>query len=496
MNFKTILAGVYGFLGVSAFGKDAEGKSLLSKDQETLLEEKYGKKFLESFKEDLKKLEADGSSAESTVTEEVKADLEKEKEKGAKELKQAQERIANLEKENKQYEAQIELLGRNAAEDKGVVVDNANGSAMNRKFKPDMSLGFNQHINSVLNGKGAVVSGNDTIDTEQLHKEFGRYVSSEKFEIFKSLVGTTDSLQYMQTMITDKFEVRATHSHITSVLQSFIPKWTPKGKSAFTPLTIKQYPMKINVEIVPAEVIDECIGYLYDESLDPADMPIVKYIIEQLVKPKLDEEREYAFALGRHKDPTANADGGYTASEANDVCDGYLTQLCDIKRGGNTQGVNFLLDGKTLGTGAQLVTDIEKAVDEVKVNYKNKKMFIHCDPDIVLNYSRAYRDKYPNSKNQDGEKITVDYTNCVFGPIEGMRGTGAFFITPKENFRHLMSREPRDQKLRMQTADYTAKVFGEWREGVGFWLAEAIFAYIPDSLLNKLSPAGEQPSGL
>jgi hypothetical protein len=52
--------------------------------------------------------------------------------------------------------------------------------------------------------------------------------------------------------------------------------------------------------------------------------------------------------------------------------------------------VNFLFDGKTLGTGSQLVTDIETIVDSVSKNYKKKKMFIHCDPDLVLKYSRAY----------------------------------------------------------------------------------------------------------
>jgi predicted flavoprotein YhiN len=77
-----------------------------------------------------------------------------------------------------------------------------------------------------------------------------------------------------------------------------------------------------------------------------------------------------------------------------------------------------------------------------------------------------------------------------------MRGTGAFFITPKENFRHLMSRNPRDQKLRMATQDYTAKIYGEWREGVGFWLAEAIFAYIPDELLDELAPESGDNQGL
>lgn len=492
--FEKVLVAVYGFLGISALAKNEEGKSILTAEQKTKLEKKYGSKFVNSFEEDLAEYEKVGSADDTANNKELNAKLKLENEKMAKELKEAKERNEKLEAEKKEFESKIEKMGKDPVDDNGEEVPEGGGSNMN-KFKPDMKLGFNKHIADRHAGKSSVYEGDTTIETDELKQEFGRYIAAEKVEIFRSLLGNTDSLQYMTTMITDKFKVRATHAHITSVLQSFVPKWTPKGKTKFTPLDIEQFPMKINVEIVPSDVIDEVLGYMYDENLDPQDMPIVKYIIENLVKPTLDEERETAFAVGRYVEPAPGADGEFKAGEANAVCNGYLTQLCDIKRGGNAQGVNFLFDGKTLGTGSQLVTDIETIVDSVSKHYKKKKMFIHCDPDIVLKYSRAYRDKYPNTKNQDGEKVTVDYTNLTFGPVEGMRGTGAFIITPKENFRHLMSRDPRNQKLRMATQDYTAKVYGEWREGVGFWLAEAIFAYIPDELLNKLSPAGSAPAG-
>lgn len=485
--FEKVLATVFSLFSISSFAKGKDGKSLMSEEQEKKLEGKWGKKFLEEFKKELSEYENEGKSAEDAITENLKAEMSADKEKNEKELKETKERIKALEEEKKNFVAKIEMLGKSSTEDGGTNVEGGDG--VKKVFKPDMKLEFNKHIDAVLNGRvSASYGGNDTIDTADLQKEFGRYISSEKMEIFRSLLGTTDSLQYMTTMITDKFKVRASQAHITSVLQSFVPKWTPKGKTKFTPLDIEQFPMKINVEIIPSDVIDEVIGYMYDESLDPADMPIVKYVIEMLVKPILDEERETAFAIGRFTQPTPNVDGVYSANGATQVCNGYLTQLCDVKKNGNVEGVNFIFDGKALGEGDTLVANFETAVDEVSKNYKNKKMFIHCDPDLVLKYSRAYRNKYPNTKNQDGEKVTVDYTNCTFGPIEGMRGTGAFFITPKENFRHLMSRNPQQQKLRMTSEDYAAKIYGEWREGVGFWIAEAIFAYIPAALVTQLSP--------
>ena len=52
-----------------------------------------------------------------------------------------------------------------------------------------------------------------------------------------------------------------------------------------------------------------------------------------------------------------------------------------------------------------------------------------------------------------------------------------------------MSRNPQNVGLRMTTDDYTAKVLGEWREGVGFWIKEAIFAYLPTALVEELAPS-------
>jgi hypothetical protein len=486
--FETVLASVLNFFGISTFAKNTEGKSALTDEQKTKLTQKWGEKFVTEFEKDLIAYETDGKKADGEATKEAMKKLEQDKVKLAGELKTAQDKLVALETEEKKLKAIIAKLEGEETPDSGKKIEGEE-KKMGKAYKPDMTLRHNKYIETMAMGKPSASFDGESINTAELQAEFGKYVE-QTTEIFRSLLGTTDSLKYMTTMITDKFEIKASHAHISSVLQSFTPQWTAKGNAKFTPLVIKQYPMKINVEIIPSDVMDEVIGYLYDENLDPKDMPIVKYIVEKLVRPKLDEERETAFAIGGYKEPQREESGKWLPNAADEVCDGYLTILCQIKRDGNTKGVNFIFDGNALGTGDQLVTNIEQAVDEVAVNYKNKKMFIHCDPNIVLNYSRAYRDRYKNTKNEDGEKIKVDYTNFTFGPCEGMRGTGAFFITPKENFRHLMSRNPRDQKLRMATQDYTAKIYGEWREGIGFWLAEAVFAYIPDALLNELVPEG------
>lgn len=474
--FEKVIGAVLGFFSISAFAKDKDGKSTMSKEQETELEGKYGKKFVEEFKKDLAEYEKDGKSAEGAVTEEVKAEMEAEKEKNTKELKEAKEKIAKLEGEKTAFEAKIAKLEKEEVPDTGTKVEGG-GTDMSKKFKPDMALEHNKYLDHIFSGKpGAAYSGESTINTEELKKEFGKYVSGEKIEIIKGLMSKTESTQYMSTIMTDKVEVRAQQAMIDSVLQQFVPHWTPKGKSTFTPLVIKNFKCKINVAIVPSDIMEDILGYLYDENLKPEDMPVVKYIINQLIFPKLDEEREIALALGKFVESQATDDGD-AATDANEVMDGYVTQLMAL-RAANNKVVTWLLDGETLND-ATLVDQIDKAVDQVKPLYKKKAMFIHADPDIVTRYGKAYRKKYPWLKNEDGEKVKVDFSRFTFAPLEGMRGTGAFFITPKENFKHLISKDPQSTKIWMQGENYKVKIFAEWWEAVGFWLAEAIFAYIP-----------------
>ena len=479
-TFGKVMNVVLTMLGISAFAKDKEGKSFLSPEQEKKLQDKYGEKFLEAFKKDLQEFEKDGAAAEDAVTDEVKAELDAEK-KSNEELKA---RIDALKQTEKEMQAIIEKLSKEPSGADGVEVTGEKKQGEMKRFKPDMSLAHNKWLEAAF--KGAAYSGNTTIDTTELQTEFGKYVNNERLQIMKDLVGTTESIRYMSTIMTDKTEVRAMQAAIDSVLQNFVNKWTPKAKSTFTPLTIKNFKCKINLAITPSDIMEDILGYLYDENLDPQDMPIVRYILYQLIFPKLAEEREQALAVGVFKESTADADGD-PASAAMDCMDGYVTQLKALKTAENDK-VTWLLDGTALSDDPEtLLGQIDQAVDQVKPLYRKKTMYVHADPDLVIKYSRAYREKYPWLKNQDGEKLKIDFTNFTFAPLEGMRGTGVFFITPKENFKHLVSKDPQRTAIRMETYHYDVHIMAEWWEACGFWLAEAIFAYIPPEEPEKES---------
>ena len=488
-EFKMVAGWVMSVLGIQNFAKDNEGKLYLTAEQEATLTEKYGEKFVSGFKADLSKMAVEGEQVNLTLSAEEKLELEASRVETAR----LRDQIQQLKDAEAGFRATIKKLEGEAADKGGVKVEVSAIEQAAIKAGVDLNLKHNRYLVDFLQGKvSAAYSGDSTIDTQELKKEFGKYVDSNRLEILKGLFGQTESTQFMSTIMTDKTEVRANQASIVgSVLQQFVPVWTPSGKAKFHPLTIKNFKCKINVSIIPSDIMEDILGYMYDEQASQLQsMPVVRYILYQLIFPKLDEEREQALAIGKYVENEADQHGEYTASTPLETMDGYLTQLvalfvADYDQEDVTKltGVRWLQAGKQIDPSRKNVrTIIDAAVKEVSDKYPlyaKKKMKVHIDPVLADAYRREYLEEYKWLKNQDGtHKNDIDFSNFEFGECEGMRGTGCFFITPKENFKHLMSQNPQNTKLRFQEQDYMVKIFGEWWEGTGFWMAEAIFAYI------------------
>ena len=489
-EFKFVAGWVMSILGITNFAKDADGKLFLTAEQKQRLTDKYGEQFVNGFAADLAKMQVEGEEVNLTLSAEEKLELDASR----IELQNMKNRIDALEKEKKTFEATIEKLEREPANAGGQKVPVSEIEAQLKKNGVDLSLKHNRFLADYMQGKvQAAYSGDSTIDTSELKTEFGKYVDSNRLEILKGLFGQTESTQYMSTIITDKTEVRANQaSVIGTVLQQFVPAWTPSGAAKFTPLTIKNYKCKLNVPIIPSDIMEDIIGYMYDEQASTLQsMPVVRYILFQLIFPKLDEEREQALATGRYVENVADGGGAFSASTPGETMDGYLTQLVDKYNYDaddahtTKSGIRWLQKGVeivTTGSSKNVRKTIDAAVKEVAdlyPLYAKKAMKVHIDPVLADAYRREYLEEYKWLKNQDGtHKNDIDFSNFTFAEMEGLRGTGCFFITPKENFKHLMSHNPQKVTLRFQEQDYEVKIFGEWWEGTGFWMAEAIFAYI------------------
>ena len=489
-DFKFVAGWVMSILGIQNFAKDADGKLFLTDEQKKQLSDKYGQSFVDAFTADLAKMQVEGDEVNLTLSAEEKLELDASR----IELQNLKSRISALETEKKTFEATIAKLEKEPGADGGKKVPVNTLEAKLKEAGVNLSLKHNRFLADYLQGKvSGAYSGDSTIDTQELKTEFGKYVDSNRLEIMRGLFGKTESTECMSTIITDKTEVRANQaSVIGTVLQQFVPAWTPSGAAKFTPLTIKNFKCKLNVSIIPSDIMEDIIGYMYDEQASTLQsMPVVRYILYQLIFPKLDEEREQALATGRFVENVADGNGAFSASTPLESMTGYLTQLVDKYNYDaddthtTKSGIRWLQKGVTInvtGANKNVRVTIDAAVKEVAdlyPLYAKKAMKVHIDPVLADAYRREYLEEYKWLKNQDGtHKNDIDFSNFTFAELEGLRGTGCFFITPKENFKHLMSHNPQNVTLRFQEQDYMVKIFGEWWEGTGFWMAEALFVYI------------------
>ncbi len=471
MNFKGVMAVVLSMLGISSFAKDKDGKSMLTEDQKKQLSDKYGEKFATEFEKDLKDYEGNGGNTNFQEIQEQKKKLEDlQAEYDAYKTTSA--------KEKKDLEDNIAKLSGDSEEDQEPE-NPKSGANVKKSFAVDTNLLHNKVMENYINGDGLQALAADTIDTQELRTEFGKYISDQKYEIIQLVFGSLTSTSYMTTKMSEKTEWRATQGLIDSVIQQFTPYWTPRGQTKFTPLTIVNRKHKINLPIKPAEIMEDVLGYLYDESLQPKDMPIVKYIIEKMLKPQVEEDRETLLATGVYEDfnPEGGLKDGIDGQAFGKSMDGYCTILKLEKEAGNNK-ITWLLDGVEI-TPENILEKIQIAVDNISSKFKKKSMCVHIDPDLYTMYKRAYQDKYKYTKNDDKDKDRIDFTKQILAPLDGMIGTKMFFITPKQNFIHLLSKNKGLNKIWMQGENYDVKVFGEWWEATGFAIAEAVFAYVP-----------------
>lgn len=469
-NFKKIFGIVAEFLGRTDL-KDDKGKITLSEEEKAKLTAEWGEPFVTNFLAKVTEHEASEDTAAVRL-----AQLETEKATLATTLAQTTAQVANLQKT-------VETLMKEDDNTGAEVIPPKTPQANVVAFKPNMNYKHNLAVQKYLAGDAAPFVLGDTIETSELDAEFGKYVTIAGGNALTELLQPVMSMQYM-TMHMAGTEWKISRALIDDVVQSFNSKWTPKGKATFTPIVVKNYKHKINVPIVPAEIMESYIAYLkYNEGVTPENMPIVKYIIDVLIKPKVDQNREMKLiATGEYEEfaPVGGITDGTAGQATGKSMDGYITVLAKAKR--DALPVNWLIDDVAslmALTDEQVVEKMELACDSVSDVYQRMNMKIHIDPKLLRKYNRGYRAKYPTTKNEDKNKNTPDDSIFEFAPLDGMTGTGVFFITPKENFIHLEEKNSGANKIFLQTQNYEVKVFAEWWEGTGFAVAEAVFAYLP-----------------
>jgi hypothetical protein len=163
--------------------------------------------------------------------------------------------------------------------------------------------------------------------------------------------------------------------------------------------------------------------------------------------------------------------------------DGFVTIIQNEKDNASTK-VNFFTPSSANSVFSEdtAVAWFDEFGDWVKraipaFNAKGVPIFV--DPTMWEIRNRAYREKYPLTKNEDAGGRKIDDCNFSIVLLENMRGSNCVFCTPKQNFIQLrhVNEANGATKLELQLQNYEVRVFAEFWLAVGFEVAEFLYAY-------------------
>ena len=466
MKNKRIFAIIAGFLGLKSL-EIKEGRVELSEDQQKKVEATFGKAFLDA----LMAADAD-KDAESTIFNQmVQASTAKDAE------------IASLKAEKKALQNSVAAL---AAEPEGDPKPAPSGTAPKGTFAINPSAKHNLLAAKALAGNyaGAFADASTaSIDVSELNAEFtGAMPKGYKLEILAQRIynGFEDAKAF--TKVNTNTDYKATAAIVTEVSQQFTPKWTPKGSGKYTPVEIKYRRHKINALLQPADILNSWLTYLWEQGKTNAQMPIVKYMIEQHILPKVADDITLSMAgKGKYVDHSAGVKDGDEGSSAQDSVDGIETILVEGKARSTCKinffknAINIFADGVT---DQQILDYVDSFVDAISPLFA-KHLVLHCSPEFLTRYRRAdfaVNGKYTGEENNG----RIRFTAFTLEPMVCMYNSPILFATPTENMAMLVDLAKAESCInKIEEVNYDVKVFGEYSLSFGFKIEEAVYAAVP-----------------
>jgi hypothetical protein len=492
LSFKQTASMILGFLGISAF-KDNK----MSAEDSEKVKAAFGEQFVAKFSSTLAEDEADQETHAEDLHEAIKAHFAEETANATADI--AAQLSASI-AESKRKDGLIALLKAESENDPAPKTQEFAGKEGVAKVLrvARKASHYVATFAALALGTGTVTAGNKTIDVADLKEEYGTFLSQNQTNLSitrQIFTGFTSASKFRSVPATTEY--RAVQAQVNSVSQQFSAKWTPAGQTKFTPLTITNRRHKINFAIIPADVLDSYVFYLYDETLAPDQMPITKYIWTQLIYPKLLDDIELRMIFkGKYVD-------GSTTMKPEDSMDGIETILVSEKASGSSK-INFY--DKTINwataTDQEVVTFVNGFGDGVDDNLNVSE--IYASKFVKKRYQRAYDNLYKGSSGIVGginKAAEVDYVDMNVVDLKGMSKSPIIFATAPGNMIKLRHKNEAPFVINdVQKVDYEVRLFGEYWLAVGFEIAELVYAYVPAGYnpqegmpLSTLFPDGTAP---
>jgi hypothetical protein len=311
------------------------------------------------------------------------------------------------------------------------------------------------------------------VDIQKLASSFESYYldyGQNKNRLIRSLVqpSVTVEKHAIQRKIRETVYRMANYEY-GSVIQPFTPNFTPISSIEFFPNEIQLQEMKVNMSITPHEIEDGYLGFMDgDQTKTMSTWPIVRWLIEEYVTPKIQEDRELKLVYTGKK-----VVGGTTPESC---MDGIKQQL--IKGTTSDYPINTITGIGTLNE-TTIFDQIEAFDKQIPDLYVNKPVTIYVAEKWERAFRQAQRDKGIYQINVNGANqidTMIDFTNHKVVGLPSMIGTDDMWASINNNLLWLTKREGNLAQASIQLHHYNVDILLDWWEALGFACNKMVWA--------------------
>lgn len=311
--------------------------------------------------------------------------------------------------------------------------------------------------------------------TTDVTTEYGAYYANSgqnKKRLFQKLRFLSETDMVGTVMLTDETVFQASEALIGELLQPWQKTFTPKGDLTFKAAPIYMKKMKVDIDLYPDDIEGTWLQFLAsDELKDRSKWPLIRYMLEAHVVPKMAEDWE-AFAVykGVFVAPTTGTPGAAS------------TSINGIKKVINTWitagRITPIATGAPSANASNWVGQVEAFVDAIQDQYFGAKMQLNMSPLLYKRFITGMRALYANNTDfsMNLDSITVkDRPNITVKYLNSMIGSDKIWMTPKDNLRIMQKRTMDISNIQVETQKRVVNIMMDLWKGVGFLIPEIVF---------------------
>jgi hypothetical protein len=321
------------------------------------------------------------------------------------------------------------------------------------------------------------------MDIKDIEAEFGVFYrdgGQNKARILKKPYISSQTEALFGLIPTDDTSYQMALAELSRVLQPFQLGWTPLGSLTVTPILLTQTPFKVDLQENPDKLENSWLGFLADNNLNRAEWPFVRYLVEEHLYARMDEDYEMnEVYFGKFVAPTPG-----TAGAAGTGMDGIRTII-------NRAVANSKITPIALGA---IPTDpkafceyIEGFVDKFTLRYRGQAMEVCMNLSLARRYAKGRHEKYKSDiagatarqilDGNDNALLTcpIEFTNHTVVGLLSMGDSMKIWATNKENRKRLAKKTVNQRTVRIESAKREVAIYTDFYKGLGFPVLEAVF---------------------